>query len=70
MGDLAAYDGRAHTLSTTCHRGPGGNGVGLVRPFPVALPVFPYADGSGDCGDYDTPASPSISRNQSTPHPG
>ncbi len=26
----------------------------LVRPFPEVLPVFPYADGSGDFGDWDT----------------
>ena len=26
----------------------------LVRPFPEALPVFPYAVGGGDLGDWET----------------
>ena len=26
----------------------------LVRPFSEAFPVFPYADGSGDSGDWGT----------------
>jgi hypothetical protein len=28
----------------------------LVRPFSEALPVFPYADGSGEFGDWGTSA--------------